>query len=205
MGRGNEDWSQGKIYRIISNNPEITICYYGSTCQKLCRRMSSHRAAYKAWCAGKKKSSYAIFPYFKQYGIEQFHIELVEDFSCDNEQQLLTQENIYIRGFDCCNKKSAITTPEEKKEQARQWNLDNAEYVKQQRLIYARENKEALLAQRKIHNPNYQDDENNRAKEYREKCKADKMTCICGCKISRTSLSKHLKTKKHISLVQDLK
>ena len=181
MPRGTEDWSLGKIYRIISNNPEITVVYYGSTVQSLCRRMAEHRSKYKRWCAGKVRLC-SIFPYFKQYGIEQFHIELVEDFSCDNEQQLLTQENVYIRGYDCCNKKSAIRTPEETKEYYKQWRQDNAESIIIKQKQHYQDNAESINIKRK-----------------------GKITCVCGCQIRKDSLSKHIKTPKHISLVQNLK
>lgn len=178
MPRGSEDWSLGKIYRIISNNPEVSVVYYGSTVQSLCRRMASHRSKYKRWCAGKQRSC-SIFPYFKQYGIEQFHIELVEDFPCDNGEQLFTRENVYIRGFDCCNKYSAITTPEERTEQRKQHYQDNAEAISIKQKQHYQVNAESINIKKK-----------------------GKITCVCGCQIRKDSLPDHLKSKKHISLVQ---
>jgi hypothetical protein len=196
MGRGNEDWSNGKIYRIISNNPEISVVYYGSTVQKLCKRMASHRGHYKAWCAG-KANNYSIFPYFKQYGIEQFHIELVEDFPCDNEQQLLTQENVYIRENDCCNKQSAFSTPEEKKQQKKQYRQANRDTILLKQKQHYQDNKEQFSIKKKQHYKDNKEQISINGKEI--------ITCICGCQISRGGLSSHLKTKKHISLVQNLK
>ena len=107
------DCRNGKIYKIISNNPDINEVYYGSTIQTLCGRMSGHRADYKRWLNG-KAGKCATYDLFEQYGVEQFHIELVELFHCEVEAQLHARENEYIRDNECVNKLSAITTPKEK-------------------------------------------------------------------------------------------
>ena len=201
MPRGNEDWSLGKIYRIISNNPEITVVYFGSTVQSLCRRMASHRGSYKAWCSGKAKP-YSIFPYFKQYGIEQFHIELVQDFSCDNEQQLLTQENVYIRGFECCNKHWAIRTPEEVKQQRKQRYQDNKETIIAKAKQYYEDNFDVISIKKKQRSLDNAESIAIYQKQYRQDHAEQIITCVCGCQIRKDSLRKHLKSKKHLSLVQ---
>ena len=137
MPKPKEDYSKGKIYKIISNNPDITDVYYGSTKQLLLSyRMSGHRADYKKYLNGKMESKCTSFDMFDKYGIDQFHIELVEDFPCESKAQLLTRENVYIRGNGCVNKYSAISTPEEKKEYNKQYREDNHEQIILQKKQY---------------------------------------------------------------------
>jgi hypothetical protein len=197
MGRGNEDWSNGKIYRIISNNPEISVVYFGSTVQSLCRRMAGHRGHFKKWLSGKEGKSSMIFDHFKLHGIEQFHIELVEDFPCDNEQQLLTRENVYIRGFDCCNKHSAVRTSEEGKEYQKQYAQDNKEKISIYQKQYYQDNAESINIKSKQYWQDNKDEISIKRKET--------ITCSCGCITNKKHLNRHLKSKKHISLVQNLK
>ena len=143
MPRGKEDWSLGKIYKLISNNPDVKEVYYGSTCQRLlCSRMAIHRCAYKRWLADKSKGRCTSFDLFKKYGVEQFHIELVENYPCENGEQLHTRENIYIRGNECVNKLSAIRTPEERKQYMKQYRIDNKEKMKQYNKQYQANNEQ---------------------------------------------------------------
>ena len=194
MPRGKEDWSKGKIYKIISNNPDIKEVYYGSTCQRLLSsRMAQHRSAFKRYINGDRIGGCSSFDMFDKYGIDQFHIELVEDYPCENGEQLYTRENIYIRGNECINKRPAITTPEEKKEQKKQYCQDNKEQILKHKKEYYQDNKEEIIKHKKEY---YQD-----KKEAIDARLKEKNTCECGCVISRASLNAHKKTKKHKSLI----
>ena len=83
------DYSKGKIYKILNNiDDEI---YVGSTIKTLSQRMASHR-------------SLANFnPYNKLYkhmidiGIDKFYIELVENYPCNNNDELRGKEGHVIR------------------------------------------------------------------------------------------------------------
>lgn len=128
MPKGNEKYSLGKIYKIISNNPEITEVYYGSTAQRLlCSRLSKHRSSYKRWLVG-KGGLCTVYNLFEKYGIEQFHIELVEDFPCENKYQLFARENHFIRNFNCVNKQSAPSNIP-RKEYEEKYRLENKEQI----------------------------------------------------------------------------
>ena len=105
--RKQKDCSKGKIYFIRSNNPEIKSKYVGSTIQTLSQRMGGHRRGYTHWLAG-KAAACSIYHEFKKYGVEQFYIELIEDYPCEREEQLYARENFFIRQEDCVNKYMAI-------------------------------------------------------------------------------------------------
>jgi len=204
MPPGKEDWSLGKIYKIISNNPDVNEVYYGSTCQRLlCMRMATHRCCYKRWLAGKCGVT-ASYYLFEKYGVDQFHIELVENFPCENGEQLHTQENIYIRGNECINKRPAITTREERAIRKHQQYIDNIEEKKTYHKQHREKNKDKIAAKRqenkeetKIYNKQYCIDK----KDAISAKKKEKITCECGCVITRASLSAHKKSDKHKSLI----
>jgi hypothetical protein len=66
---------KGIVYRIRHMElPEI--CYIGSTTQELKQRWQGHKYYYNKWIEG-KKCGVAIFPHFKQYGIENFEIDVL--------------------------------------------------------------------------------------------------------------------------------
>ena len=163
-----KDYTQGKIYKICSNNPDITEVYYGSTIQQLCSRMSSHRADYKRWNTGKSYMKSTIHYYFKQYGIEQFHIELVENYSCENKEQLLSHENKFIRGYECCNKFASFQTTEERKEYHKQYREDNKDKINESLKQYYQDNKEKIKEKTKQYSENNKEKTVEYQKQYRE-------------------------------------
>jgi|SRR5208337_2466544 len=94
------DYSQGKIYKIISSKTNKV--YIGSTTQKyLCDRMSSHRYDYRQWKKGKDKyycSSSEIMKY------SDAKIILIENWSCPSKDSLFAREQQWIdQTENCCN------------------------------------------------------------------------------------------------------
>ena len=72
---------------------------------------------------------------------------------------------------------------------------DNKDQYENRHRQYYQEDKEQILK----NNRQYMD----KHKEYfRANCK-EQITCECGCMITRTCLSRHRKTKKHIELMGD--
>jgi len=218
--RKQKDCSKGKIYFVRSNNPDITCKYVGSTIQTLAQRMTGHRAGYKRWLAGEENAC-AIYYEFQKYGIEQFHIELIEDYPCEREEQLLARENFFIRQEECVNKIMAILTTEERKEYKKQYHQEHieerqeylADYREQHReeaktysRQYYQENTEKALQYRKQYcEDNKEQVKQSQHKKYLKNAEAISIenkklvTCVCGCEIQQCSLTRHLKTKKHIS------
>ena len=76
------NYQNGKIY-CIRDHIDGQI-YVGSTCQSLSKRMAYHRQdAKKA-----NRQNTLIYPLMLNYGLEQFYIELVEEYPCENSNQL---------------------------------------------------------------------------------------------------------------------
>ena len=90
------------MYQINSDSTDAV--YIGSTCDKLNRRMSEHRANYKQYLKGK-------YNYITAFDILKYgdaEICLIENFPCEDKQQLLQREGFHVRRFkghsNCVNK-----------------------------------------------------------------------------------------------------
>ena len=103
----------GKIYQIADIG--YNKCYIRSTTEGLSLRMTRHRAGYKHFLnSGKKFMS--LFELFKEYGIENCKVELIEYCPCDTLQELQRKEGEHIKSIECVNKYVAGRTRNEYKE-----------------------------------------------------------------------------------------
>ena len=83
-------YHNSKIYAIRNKlNNEV---YVGSTSIELCKRMVKHRCM-----ANKKPEASPLHTYMKENGIENFYIELIEEYKCENVEQLRKREGEIIR------------------------------------------------------------------------------------------------------------
>ena len=83
------DYKNGKIYQILNNvNDDI---YVGSTCQALSNILYEHRSRCKTSHNGK------LYPVMREIGRDNFYIELIETYTCNNKDELKAREGYYIR------------------------------------------------------------------------------------------------------------
>ena len=150
------DYSKAKIYKIVCNISGET--YYGSTTQPLWKRMGHHR----------HKSNNANSKQIIQRG--NYDYVLVEDYPCENKEQLHKQERFYIENNQCIN---TIIPTRTDKEYSKHWRETHKEYDKERRARYKEQNK-----------------------LYEESMK-EKIICECGCKVSKSWLREHKKTDIH--------
>jgi len=148
------DYSKGKIYTIRTY--QCDDIYIGSTTQRLCERIRDHRDNYKHWLNGAKKymSSYEILKY------DDYYIELLEDYPCENKQQLKRKEGEYQREMDCVNKRIECRTTKE-------WYIDNKDKIKQKVKQYYNDNKDKRLEQMKEYYIDNKDKKIEYIKQYR--------------------------------------
>ena len=132
-------YQRGKIYKIVDNGYNMT--YYGSTINKLCQRMALHRNKYKEF-KNDTYHKYSVFDIFYKYGIENCKIELVENYPCNNKNELELREGYYIKNNDCVNKKIAGRTIKE-------WRQDNKKDIREKKEQYYENNKDILKEKRK--------------------------------------------------------
>lgn len=128
-------YENGMIYMIES--PSAGLCYYGSTCMPLAKRLYNHRKDYERY----RNGTYHFVTSFKVLDYDDHKIILVEEVKCESKQQLIAREAYYIRNHECVNKYIPDRTKKE-------YEADNKEKIKERMKQYREHNKEEL--QKKI-------------------------------------------------------
>ena len=167
-------YQQGKIYKITDNT--INKIYIGSTTKTLDRRL-------KNYIIRKNCISRNIL----EGG--NYKIELIKNYPCNSKYELEEEEAQYIRNNTCINTQIPHRTD-------KQYREDNKEKLSQQQKNWIENNKTAHLQQRK----KYREDN----KEVIRKKQLEKIKCECGALISRSNISIHKKTLKHLKLTECL-
>ncbi len=152
MSENNLRYQNGKIYTIRYKDDDDLI-YVGSTIQPLYKRWFTH----KNKCLNEKDKAYNILLYRKireTNNINDWYIELYEDYPTSNKENLLKREGEVIREIGTLNKNIAGRT---NKEFCKQYYNDNKESFKQ----YRDNNKEKM----KYYNKKYYEDHKLKTKE----------------------------------------
>jgi hypothetical protein len=186
-------YKNGKIYTIRCRT-DNSLIYVGSTTEtRLSARFGKH----------KHQNTY-INQYIKQTNGNwiDWYIELHEEFSCENREQLNKREGEIIREIGSLNKCIAGRTDKEYRE-------DYKEKIKEQQKNFREVNKDKILEKQK----EYREVNKKKLKEYRETNKErkkeydknyrEKIDCSCGCTISRKGIREHERTKKHLSFLKE--
>ena len=121
------NYQNGKIYKLWS--PSKNLIYYGSTTQTISQRLTDHLKGYRAYTKDSNKSYVSSFLILE---CEDYKIELVEEYACNNNQQLCKKEGEYIRNNECVNKEIAGRTQQE-------WIKENIDKVKEYHKKYQKE------------------------------------------------------------------
>ena len=158
------NYANGKIYKIVCN---ITgKIYIGSTTLSLSQRLVQHRTDYNGWKNGKRK-------FVTSFGIIEngnYDIVLLEEFPCENKEQLYQRERFYIESLICVNKVIPTRTNKEYridnadkikeyyidnidkiKDHQKNYYIDNADKIKEQSKLYRLENTDKIREQNKIY------------------------------------------------------
>jgi hypothetical protein len=155
-------YKNGKIYSIRNINDD-TLIYVGSTIGPLYKRFSQHKSNSK----NSKYENTHLYIKMNESDINDWYIELFEDFPCERKEQLTQREGQIIRQIATLNK----NIPGRTKEEWREANKDKViEYAKE----YKKANKEQIL----INAKEYREANKDKAKEYREANK-DIMRIYC--------------------------
>jgi hypothetical protein len=127
---------KGFIYVIKSK--QTTDVYYGSTIQKINRRLQIHQSEYRRYLIGNHHyvSSFEIIQYNDAF------IELVETVEYEDKEELTKREGYYIQNHDCVNKHIEGRT---KKEWFKQWREKNRDKIRENDRLRYHKKKEGLL------------------------------------------------------------
>ncbi len=152
----------------------------------------------------------------ERYWIEELKATLNNDIPSRTKQEW---SKIYRENNKEKDKQYRENRKEIKKEKDKQYRENNKEIIKEKKKEYREKNKDKNKERDKEYYDKNKDKHKERDKEYREKNKEiikekkkeyynknketlkekykEKINCICGCEITKSSLSKHLKTQKH--------
>jgi ketol-acid reductoisomerase len=92
------------------------------------------------------------FDLFKEYGVENCKIELIEYYKCDTLQELRKREGEHIKNTECVNKVVPGRTCKEYyddnknklNEMSREWKKQNKDKIKEYEKEYREQNKERI-------------------------------------------------------------
>jgi hypothetical protein len=93
------DYTKGKIYKLICN--ETNKIYIGSTCQELSKRKADHKNDYNRWQINKTTKNISSYDIIKN---NNYDIILIEEYLCNNKNELHARERYWIEQYDCVNK-----------------------------------------------------------------------------------------------------
>ena len=140
------DYQKAKIYKLWS--PSSNLVYYGSTTQPLSTRLAKH-----IYCFNNKETNKHNNSAFLIIEKQDYKMELIKDFPCNNRQQLCIEEGNYIKNNECVNKCIAGRTQKEHyhdniehyKEYLKKYKQDNKEHYKNYMRNYMREYRNKLI------------------------------------------------------------
>ena len=127
----------GTIYRIICL-PEPNIQYIGSTFTTLKQRWSKHKEQYFLFCNNTHTRNYSIYPYFDEYGIENFKLIKIKEYQVWREHQkdtkhLRVYEQLWISKTKNINKNNTFFI---RRYYNSNYNIVNKERIKEQKKEY---------------------------------------------------------------------
>ena len=163
------DYQLGKIYKIVCN---VTgLIYVGSTTEKnLSRRLSNHKSAYKKSVVDNKNcqiSSHKII----EGG--DFDIVLVENYPCNNKDELYQRENYWYDLIECVNKNRPFNSIQETKEKKKEYYVNNKEKKKEYDREHRLKNRDTLIEKKRMYNFKNKDRISEYNKQYKSKKKED--------------------------------
>jgi hypothetical protein len=223
-----DKYKNGKIYTIRNRNDDSLI-YVGSTVQPLYKRFAVHKSHSKL----PKDENMQLYKKMNEIDINDWYIELFEDYPCDRKEQLLQREGQVIREIATLNKNVPGRTKqdfqeikkkyrddhkeknqeyrddhkEKNPEYFKEYYEDNKEQINKRNNEYYKDNKEKIKEKMKEYRENNQE----YFKEYREtnkeqiqKNKSKIVLCECGCSICKSVIAKHKRTHKHLDIMKEL-
>ena len=195
-------YKKGKIYKIVDVG--FNKCYYGSTTEPLSKRMERHRKSYKQFLeTGKLDTTARVL--FGEFGVDNCTILLVEDYPCENKEQLLSREGEHIKNNECVNKQVAGRTHKEYQD-------EYSEYFKNKKKEYYKNHREDIISK----NKQYIEDHKEEIQKYRkQRYEANKgtilakqarpFTCECGATCVWNVRARHFRSMKHQLLLEQQK
>lgn len=133
------DYSKAMIYKLVCNNTGLL--YVGSTCQPLHKRLAGHKKDFKL--------NYRITS-TQIIANGNYSIILIEEYPCQNKQQLLRKEREHIDALECVNKLRPGRTEEEKAVYYQDYRNNNKALIACKNKTYRDKNKDTINEKGKV-------------------------------------------------------
>ena len=166
----------GRIYQLV--NMITNEKYVGATFQPLYKRQYNRKNMYNRWLKGKGvvSQNHKLFNNIKQYGFNNFRIELLSEVEVKNRGELNKLEGDYIRKLDTYNNGLNGQIPNRDSKQRYQDNKDikkqhyqnNKDNILHQQKQYYNDNKDKILNDKKQYYQNNKDKILNYQKQYQQ-------------------------------------
>jgi len=221
MPKYNIDYNKSIIYKIEHlENPELL--YVGSSTNFIKRKQQ-----HKLCCNDENNIKYntKVYKMIRENGgWDQFKIIIIKEYPCDSKINLLIEEDRIMKELKAnLNSQRAYISIEEeklqKKELDKQYRINNLEKIKQYEKKYYEDHKQQHNEYSKQYRKEneeqlkqYYNGNKEKAKEYSKqnyqenkedinKKRLSKIKCECGCEITHCSKSRHMKSRKHINML----
>lgn len=189
MPRTNINYTNTSIYKLCCKDLNIIELYVGHTTD-MKKRKNHHKTA----CNNEKdkQHNYDVYKFIRANGgWDNWDMIEIERFEAINGNDARKKERYYIETLKATlNMYIPTQTIKEYREK-------NREIINEYQNEYYEKNKEKINEKRKKDYKKYY--EKNKEK-INEKNK-EKITCECGCKIRKSDLPRHKRSKKHINLI----
>lgn len=154
-----------KIYRLVCNDGHY---YYGSTIANLRSRLWGHKDSSKTMTS-------RLYTHIRSIGWDAVHIEMVEEFSCENRTQIRMKENEYINSSRndplCLNTLPAFASDEEKQRRTTEYYQINKDTILERNRKYSETHKDRVVEVHKEYYEKNKETLNTKHKEYINKNK----------------------------------
>jgi hypothetical protein len=152
-------YKNSKIYTIRYKNDDSLI-YVGSTIQPLYKRWNVHKCS-----SSNSKFQGPLYKKIRETGnIDDWYIELYEDYPCERKELLLQREGQVITEIGTLNK---LITGRPKKEYDKLYKEENRDIIAEKKKIYRKANNDKI----KAYEENRKESRKKYAKEYYKKNK----------------------------------
>ena len=213
------DYSKSIIYTIRSRDS----VYVGSTID-----FRSRKNQHKGCIYNENSAKYNVKLYKTIRGNNhEWDMQPYSQYPCNSKMELSIEEervrqllkadmNTISCGTGCSTQKERCKQYYEQhkdylNEKNKQYNEEHKDELKQYQKQYYEQNKDKIGEQMKQYNDKNKDKKREYDKQYREQRKDElrekrkqKVTCECGCIVTRYDLAQHRRSKKHINLMEKL-
>lgn len=206
-----ERYKNGKVYKIVCNITKEE--YIGSCCIPLPKRKYYHIDDHKKWKKGNKRRYMSVFKIIDR---GNFDIILIEDYPCQNKRQLLARERYWFDNIQNINQNKPICHEGEKQEVQKKYREEHKVELQEWKkveiqcecgVIYTQSHKQRHFECQR-HKKYESFEPKTEWEEHWKQVEIEKTIpnyiCQCGSQVQKDQKTRHEKTIKHQTYIDQL-